>query len=853
MVEARRAGSRVRDPRSVVGSRPFGPVVVGGGEPTIESRRFAAPVVTVFDPATELLADPTLPSPPREVTAVPQPTPSIPLDSQQRQQWRIQGQVQGVGFRPFVFRLAQTYGLTGSVRNEDSAVVIEAQGPAAQLAAFAQALQSGPAMSRVDRILTSSLDTVASTGNFQIVASTTSVLTPLETNVTPDLALCPDCRRELLAGPGQHRLAGYPLINCTHCGPRYSIIRRTPYDRSNTTMAQFPMCQQCRGEYDDPAHRRFHAQPIACAACGPHVRLVTHLGEPVAGDPIVAAMRLLAAGQILALKGLGGYHLAVRATDHAAVARLRQLKQRDAKPFAIMCQSLAEAQLLVDLSDSGAAALISPATPIVLAPHRPNHGLAPAIAPGSHRLGVMLPYTPLQHLLFAHEQGGRELGPLVMTSANYSDEPLIFDDADALQRLGGLCDALLLHDRPIQRPVDDSIVLDLAAETLLPIRRARGYVPVPISLPESLRQAPAGLCLGGELKNTIAVVTHGQAILSQHLGDLRHPRSFSLFQQTIRDLLALFAVQPRWIAHDLHLLYLSTQYAKTLAQEWNIPLLPVPHHHAHAAALLAENQLEGPILAIVCDGTGYGVDETIWGGELLLADVQGFRRLAHLRPLLLPGGDAASIDTRRPALAALAQAFGPDFVKLEMTKRLFPDSQERDFILQAMAAGINTTPSTGAGRYFDAVASLLGVCMRNDYEGQAGQMLEAVASGHAAKVVPTPSSAVRNGQIDLAPLLGEVVQRYEHGQPVGPIAAYFHDQFADIWATVATQAIARTGVRTIGLSGGVFCNQRLTRRLTETLSRLVGVRVLRHRLVPPNDGGIALGQAALGAAQSMIR
>ncbi|MEI8197690.1 MAG: carbamoyltransferase HypF, partial [Phycisphaerae bacterium] len=589
---------------------------------------------------------------------MPQPTTSSP-PPQRRQQWRIQGQVQGVGFRPFIFRLAQTYGLTGSVRNEDSDVIIEAQGNDAQLAAFEQALQTGPSMARVDRIVTSPMATLSSAADFQITPSTSSTHFLPQSNITPDLAVCPDCQRELLAGSGRHRLAGYPLINCTHCGPRYSIVRRTPYDRANTTMSVFSMCPQCRAEYDDPAHRRFHAQPIACDACGPHLRLVTHLGEPVAGDPIAAAVRLLEAGQILAIKGLGGFHLAVRATDHAAVARLRQLKQRDAKPFAIMCASLAATQRLVDLSAAGAAALVSPVAPIVLASQRPNHGIAPAVAPGTHRLGVMLPYTPIQHLLFASGSGGAEEGSigggLVMTSANHADEPLIIDNDDALKRLGSLCDALLLHDRPIQRPADDSIVLDLSDDDVLPIRRARGFVPTPITLPDSLRHAPAGLCLGGELKNTIAVVTHGQAILSQHLGDLRHPRAYTLFQQTIRDLLELLVVQPRWIAHDLHPLYLSTQYATELARQWNVPLVPVQHHHAHAAALMAENNLEGPILAIVCDGTGYPPhpDTTIWGGELLLADWRGFRRLAHLRPLLLPGGDAASVDTRRPALAAL--------------------------------------------------------------------------------------------------------------------------------------------------------------------------------------------------------
>lgn len=778
--------------------------------------------------------------------------------------------MQGVGFRPFIFRLAQACGVSGSVRNEDAEVVIEAQGTAGQLAAFTRALRrrSWPVQARVDQIRSFSLPVREGASGFQIISSTSRECAQMQLNITPDLALCRDCRRELLAGVGRHRLAGYALINCTNCGPRYSIVRRTPYDRAHTTMVEFTMCATCRAEYDDPGHRRFHAQPIACAACGPELRLVTSLGEVVVGDPIAEAVRLLEAGKIVALKGLGGFHLAVRARDAAAVERLRRLKRRDAKPFALMCRSRASVRGLVDLSAAGMAALASAAAPIVLAPQRGNPAVAAGggVAPGSHRFGVMLPYTPMQTLLFY--RGGRQLGPLVMTSANRSDEPLIIDNREAIERLGGgggegLCDALLLHDRPIQRPVDDSLVLDRPGMAVLPIRRARGMVPTPITLPEALRDAPAGICLGGELKNTIAVVAQGQVLLSQHLGDLRHPRTFTLFKQTIQDLLELVAVQPHWVAHDLHPMYLSTAQAWTLAQAWGVPLVGVQHHHAHAAALLAEHQMVGPMLAIVCDGTGYGSslggEGTIWGGELLLADLHGFQRLGHLRPLMLPGGDAASVDTRRSALAALAQAYGPECALMKQTAALYPDPHERGFMLEAMNRGLNTTASTGAGRYFDAVACLLGLCLRNEFEGQAGQALEAAAFGIAPLATDQMLFSLQYAdgeeggpmQIDLAPLVREVVRLRERGEATGRIAALFHDQFAAAWVAAVTQAVARTGVRTIGLSGGVFCNQRLTERIVEGLSKCAGVVVLQHRLVPPNDGGLALGQAAVAAAQSL--
>ena len=760
-----------------------------------------------------------------------------------RHQWSVQGQVQGVGFRPFVYRTARRLGLSGFVRNDADGVTIEVQGPGEQLELFSRSLQN-------DKPPLAVLNTAHRTNipckngpqpeEFRIIGSD-SAGNGARADVTIDVAVCPDCLGDILENGDRRR--GYGLTNCTNCGPRYSIVRQIPYDRPNTTMAPFAMCPECMAEYRDPGDRRFHAQPTACPTCGPKVLLVDPKGNPLPGEPYATAARLLEEDQVVAIKGIGGFHLAVRADRASAVDRLRRMKARDHKPFALMCRNLDHAGRLVHLSDEAVQLLTSPRAPIVLAGRRADAGapIADSVAPQCDRLGVMLPYTPIHHLLFA--ELAPEVGSLVMTSANLSDEPLVIDNDEAVERVGGMCDALLWHERPIARCVDDSVMLDMGPCGVVPIRRARGWTPGTIDLPTS--GAPAGLCVGGELKNTVAVVRDGtnQTVLSQHLGDLTHPLALAYFRRAIDDLCDLFRVEPRWIAHDMHPRYLSTEHAKRLAAEMGVPLVEVQHHHAHAAAVLAEHGRTGPALAVVCDGVGYGTDGTIWGGELLEASLTDFRRLVHLRQLQLAGGDAAALDTRRCALGVLRLALGEEFDHCPAAVELFPDGTERRMLAEMMRYDVNCAHTSGAGRYFDAAAALIGACQENRFEAQAAMRLETLARGAVAPDTGRLFYLCDN-QIDLSPVVHALL---EPG-PQAEKAALFHEQFAQAWASAAIQWSRRTGLHTVVLSGGVFCNEILTRRVSDLLQE-AGLEVLRHRLVPPGDGGIALGQAAIAAAR----
>ena len=763
-----------------------------------------------------------------------------------RRRWILVGQVQGVGFRPFVYRAARQFGVYGFVRNDRQGVTIEAQGLDNALDQLAQALARDlPPLAAVDGMACTSIETVAGVDRFEILASDGAGDAAAGAEVTVDAALCADCRRELV-DPGDARYR-YGLINCTNCGPRYSIVRGVPYDRPNTTMSDFAMCAACQAEYTDPADRRFHAQPIACHACGPKVALVDPAGVAIAGDACVEAARRLAGGQVVAIKGLGGFHLAVRADDDTAVAGLRRRKRRDHKPFALMARTLECARRWVALSDAAATAMRSPAAPVMLGPRRHGCPAALSVAPGNHRLGLMLPYTPVHHLLF--DTLDDSIDALVMTSGNLTDEPLAIDNAEAVARLGGLCDAMLWHDRPIARCVDDSVWLDMGDAAPLPLRRARGAVPGALPLPRGA--GLAGLCVGGDLKNTVAVVRGGEAVLSQHLGDLAHPLAFVYFQQAVADLCDLFGVDPRWVACDLHPMYLSAAHARSLAARWDVPLVGVQHHHAHAAAVLAEHDQAGPALAVVCDGMGYGTDGSIWGGELLLADVTGFGRLAHLRPLRLPGGDAAARDTCRCALAMLHQALGDDFDQHPAMDRLLPQADQRQMLAAMVRRNVNCATSSGTGRFFDGAAALLGLCQHNAFEGQAPQCLESAAADCPTLTGGDMLPGVSGDDpvcIDLSPLTRALVAGVARGEPVSTLAGLFHDQLARAWAVVVAEQARRTGVRTVALTGGVFCNQRLTETLTALLQR-ESLTVLRHRVVPPNDGGLALGQAAVAAAR----
>jgi hydrogenase maturation protein HypF len=704
----------------------------------------------------------------------------------ERRRFRVRGVVQGVGFRPFVYGLAARHGLSGFVLNDGEGVIAEAEGPPAALDAFAAALAAeAPPLARVESVTAEPLPSVGEAG-FTIAASLGAGGAAA---IPPDVATCADCLRELF-DPGDRRYR-YPFLNCTQCGPRFTIVRSVPYDRASTTMAGFAMCAECRAEYEDPGDRRFHAEPTACPACGPRLSM-----------PLEAAVRLLREGSIVAVKGLGGYHLACDAADEAAVARLRIRKHRDEKPFALLTAS---PEALCEVSEAEDALLCSPARPIVLLRRRAGAAVAEGVAPGSPWLGVMLPYTPLHHLLTA-DFGG----PLVLTSGNVSDEPIAFDDAEARRRLGSIADAFLAHDRPIHRRCEDSVVRAGA-----PLRRSRGYAPAALPLPACDQAIVAA---GAQLKSTFCVGRRGEAFLSPHLGDLESEAAYRAFRTDLELYLAMLEVEPDVVAHDLHPEYLSTKWALEQPAE----AIGVQHHHAHAVACLAEHGEDGPALALVFDGTGYGTDATLWGGELLRCDLSGFERLAHLDPVPLPGGEAAIREPWRMGAVLLERAGAEQPWPAWQTVR--------------EALKLDPPLSSGMGRLFDAVAAVLGVRERVSYEGQAAIELEQAAGDAAAEPYPW-----RFG--DSAGLVATCHAERIAGRAVEAIAARFHETVAAGAAAVCVEA---GGPGLVVLSGGSFQNVRLlesTRRRLEAQ----GFRVLSHRLVPANDGGISYGQAAVAA------
>lgn len=755
-----------------------------------------------------------------------------------------------MGFRPFIFRLAQDEQLAGFVGNDARGVVIEAQGEPRQLRRFFRRLRSElPPLARIDRCRSTRIAVDPDDCDFRIERSNVQRATRTA-DVTVDSAVCADCLREMREPTDRRR--GHALINCTQCGPRYSIVLGVPYDRPNTTMRSFAMCPQCDEEYHDVADRRFHAQPIACRDCGPTLSLVDSSGDAVPGEPIEAAHRLLVDGKIVAIKGIGGFHLACRADLDTPVQRLRDAKHRLARPFAVMARDATVAASVARFSERGLKLLSSPAAPIVLAPRRDDANLSPHVAPGLTRLGVMLPYTPIQHLLF-----DRGLPPLVMTSANDGGEPLVTDNADALRRLAAMCDAILMHDRDIARAVDDSVLLDVGNDApAIFLRRARGYVPAPLAG----RFGGNGVCTGGDLKGAVAVVRPDDVILSQHLGDLENAASLELFSRTIVDLLELFDVAPQWVAHDLHPRYGSTHHAHRLAERLGVPLVGVQHHHAHAASVMAEHGIDGPVLAVVCDGTGFGDDGTTWGGELLRCDALGFTRLASLLPIPLPGGDAAARQVTRTGLSVLRLALGKGFERHPVAERLLRTCGDRSIMLAMLERGLSCPLSSGAGRWFDAIASILGLCERNSYEAEAAMRLEAAAdraesgTNYSADFGPLWErvEADETPRLSLLPFVRHALDELARGVPTELLALRFHEQFAAMWTSELVRAASQTGLRTVVLSGGVMCNARLIRRLTTRLTEQLvdeGFKVLRQERVPPNDGGLALGQALVASAR----
>jgi hydrogenase maturation protein HypF len=768
---------------------------------------------------------------------------------------RFRGLVQGVGFRPTVWRIARELGLQGDVRNDGEGVLVHAWGEMASLEEFCVRLREQcPPLARIDALERTPLESAPETGGFRIFPSQDS---QIRTAVVPDAATCEACRREIF-DPGDRRFR-YPFTNCTHCGPRLTIVHRVPYDRANTSMAVFPMCPTCRAEYEDPADRRFHAQPNACPACGPRVWLEDPSGRPVEPtdlgrtDALDAASVLMARGHILAIKGIGGFHLACDASDTEAVERLRLRKHRFRKPFALMARDMNQLRRYVSVGAAEAKLLQSPAAPIVLLERRPDAPpLAPGIAPGQATLGFMLPYSPLHHLLLSDWDQ-----PLVMTSGNLSDEPQCTRNQEAGMRLGAVADYLLLHDREIVSRVDDSVIRFMDSTPRF-LRRGRGYAPSPLPLPEGLAAAPPLLALGGELKSTLCLVRDGQATLSQHLGDLEEARTADAYQQAIALYGDILQLVPEQLVVDAHPDYHSTRIGRAWATREGIPLGTVQHHHAHIASVLAENAWPmdaGRVLGIALDGLGYGLDGSLWGAELLLADYRDFERVGHLAPTPMPGGTKAILEPWRNTWAHLATHIGWDRI-LERWRGLeliaWLQGQPLDMLATMAERSLNSPLASSAGRLFDAVAAALGIDRQSvTYEGQAAIELEALAA-RASRITGTYPFALRSAQdllqLDPGPMWEALLDDLVTGEPLERIAARFHQGLAAGVVEMATQLAQAQVTDTVALSGGVFQNRLLFEATAQGLRR-AGVQVLTHRLVPTNDGGLSLGQAAVACAR----
>ncbi|MGO9925854.1 MAG: carbamoyltransferase HypF [Mycobacterium sp.] len=772
---------------------------------------------------------------------------SAPRYTPVRRHFTVTGVVQGVGFRPFVHRIASELDLSGFVGNDSGAVFAEVQGERARVDEFGRRLRAeAPPLARISAVsaVDIPLDGAATkTGagrEFRIVASRT--ITGAKTPIPPDIAVCDDCVAELF--DPHNRRYRHPFVTCTNCGPRFTIIRKLPYDRPATTMSEFAMCARCAAEYHDPTDRRFHAQPIACPDCGPSLWFRSQGSRANGSDAaLTATQRALTAGAVVAIKGIGGYHLACAIDDETAVGALRARKARGAKPFAMLVRDLDVARRYAYVDDAEAAVLSSPARPIVLLRRRPGAPVADAVAPGSPLLGLMLPYSPIHHLLLAPVPGAAEPVPdaLVLTSANRSDEPICFTADDAAERLSVLCDAVLDHDRPIHVPCDDSVVrviTDQEGARELPIRRSRGYAPLPIEIGPG---GPAVLAVGGELKNTFCLTDGPRAYMSGHIGDMAGWETLRAFERAVGQLTEIRR-KPTRLAADLHPGYHTRSWAERHAGDR--PLDLVQHHHAHVVSLLAEHGRIGePIVGVSFDGTGYGCDQTIWGGEILAlgTDSHRFVRVGHLLPVPLPGGDAAVRNPWRMALSQLWMAgidWTPDLAPVTAAT---PD--ELRLTRSQLESGAGCVPCSSMGRLFDAVASLLGVRHRIDYEGQAAIELEALAESAGEGAGPSLPLMVRaDGVIDPATMVQTMVSALYAGTQPALLAAAFHVAVADAVAEVVGQVAG--AVRLVGLTGGVFQNVLLLRACRNRL-QLAGFEVLTHHSVPPNDGGLALGQAVI--------
>ena len=785
------------------------------------------------------------------------------MESVSALQIQVKGVVQGVGFRPFVYGLATRHGLKGWVSNTTSGVIMEVEGTAPGLDEFLKDLaREAPPLSRIEQIESQRIPRNGYP-RFEIRESKAAGGYVL---ISPDIATCDACRRELF-DPRDRRYR-YPFINCTNCGPRFTIIEDIPYDRPLTTMAPFKMCPACQSEYDDPSNRRFHAQPNACPICGPRVwlvpasmetqdALVPPNGEPRNSETIEKCADLLRAGAIVALKGLGGFHLSCDATNRLAVERLRERKRRSAKPLAVMIATLDQVRSHCVVTPDQEALLTSPSCPIVLMEWKPESTVVREVAPGNRYLGVMLPYTPLHHL-FLHDVGH----PLVMTSGNLSEEPIAQHNEEAWRRLKDLADWFLFHNRSIYARYDDSVwsvhrVSDEKGKTISaaqPFRRSRGYAPCPLKLPFLSHSI---LACGTELKNTFCITRDRYAFLSQHIGDMENLETLDHFEQSIRVYEKLFRLKPEALVHDLHPDYLSTQYAKERASRDCLPLVAVQHHHAHAASCMIDHGVTEPVLAVTLDGTGFGLDGSIWGGEWLIADLRGFHRVAWLEPLPLPGGDAGIRNPARIAFAYLCHLFDP-VPELPFLSRL--EETEKRTVRAQVKRGIQLAWTSSAGRLFDAVAALAGGCLRITYEAQAAIEMEMVCQDTQESYpydlrtvdrritwgqTPSLPGSRSSYEIVLKPLLTSLVEEVQKGKTLAQTGAKFHRSLARIVGEVSQLLSKESGLRKVVLSGGCFQNRLLLRMAVEELHKH-GLHPLFHHQVPTNDGGLSLGQAAIG-------
>ena len=807
------------------------------------------------------------------------------LQQEIRRQIEVSGIVQGVGFRPYIYRLAKARHLNGTIRNTSAGVTIEIQGPAEAVQDFVDRLPAeAPPLARITGFTVNELQClpapIGGDADFCIVHSHEGE--EVRTLISPDVAVCPDCLREMF-DPNDRRYR-YPFINCTNCGPRFTIIRNIPYDRPSTSMAPFPMCPACLAEYEDPLDRRFHAQPNACWLCGPHVELWDRSGQKIeCSDPIVDAVAALRAGLVVAIKGLGGFHLAADATNPVAVALLRQRKRRVEKPFAVMVPDLHAAEEICELNDSARTALQSIQRPIVLLPKAllpkallpkaslPNNSstrIPDEVAPFNRYLGVFLPYTPLHYLLLA--EGGFKA--LVMTSGNLSEEPIAIDNHEAVNRLNGLADYFLVHNRDILLRCDDSVVR-VAGGVTRQLRRSRGFVPVPVFLKDDLinttKNQPSVLAVGGEMKNTICLTKGSHAFLSQHVGDLENVESYHFFHEAIEHLKSILEIHPQIIAYDLHPDYFSTKWA---LQQKGAALIGVQHHHAHIASCMAEARLEGRVIGFALDGTGYGTDGNIWGGEVLLAGYKDFERVAHFEYVPLPGGAAAIREPWRMAVSYLAHHFGRDFLQPNSPTFGIPfvhnlNRRKVDFLLRMIEQGVNSPLTSSCGRLFDAVAALIGIRQQVNYEAQAAIELEmAMALSETAssesdkdkdnayplklmpKTSPEPASEHDRWIIGTRPLFEALLDDLDRGLPVATISRSFHNGLVECFVQLATMLRNKTTLNRVCLSGGTFHNIYLSQKLEARLSES-GFEVFTQKEVPAGDGGLSLGQAVVAAAR----